>query len=45
MTNLVDVSANPLNVVVQLYRGVGNNRPMSTATASSFLNAAGRLGG
>src|SRR6266849_4170570 len=26
-------------------RGAGNNRAVSTATASSFLNAAGRLGG
>ena len=25
-------------------RGAGNNRPMSTATASSFLNAAGKVG-
>lgn len=29
----------------QRYRGAGNNRAMSTATVSSFLNAAGRLGG
>ncbi len=26
-------------------RGAGNNRAVSTATVSSFLNAAGRLGG
>ncbi len=27
-----------------LYRGAGNNRPASTAKASSFLNTAGKVG-
>jgi hypothetical protein len=30
---------------VEPVRGAGNNGPVSTATASSFLNAAGTIGG
>jgi hypothetical protein len=40
---LIDVGGYPLHD--RRHRGAGNNGPVSTATASSFLNAAGTMGG
>jgi hypothetical protein len=43
--NLQDVAALQLRGGRDRRRGAGNNGPVSTATASSFLNAAGTIGG
>jgi hypothetical protein len=39
------VIAHPRDQPCQPGRGAGNNGPVSTARASSFLNAAGTMGG
>jgi amino acid transporter len=49
--HIASIAASVLSlIIIALFaifvgRGAGNNRAVSTATASSFLNAAGRLGG